>query len=463
MLKLELSRLLTQASVRPGAEHKSFVLEILMGFRMAWILRVIFCAAGCTFFGACSSGSPTAPIGLSKPPIKHVFTIILENQAYDNTFGTVMPVPYLSKTVAAQGALLENYYGTSHFSNGNYLTLISGQAVTLDAQDDCTNDSAKGLPLSVAGSNHVDIVVSGVEAYDQVKGVGCVYPAATQTIADQLSAKGLRWKGYMEDMGKDPTREAATCGEPGAGIGNADNTVTEQVSPPDGYAARHNPFVYFHSLLDSGACAKNVVPLTSLTADLASVATTPNYVFITPNLCNDGHDVPCLLAGGSPSTLKDENDFLTEWVPIIVHSPAFQADGLLMVTFDESGAALGTGDGNTSIYDGSSCCNEPSGANTQLPGLGRAAAFMIAHGLLPPDAYAGTVGHSGGGRTGTILVSPFIKPGTVSTVEYNHYSTLRTIEDYFGLSHLGYAAYPGTTDFGPDVFGSTITRYSPNL
>jgi hypothetical protein len=124
---------------------------------------------------------------------------------------------------------------------------------------------------------------------------------------------------------------------------------------------------------------------------------------------------------------------------------------------------LGTGDGNTSIYDGSSCCNEPSGANTQLPGLGRLAALEIAHGLLPADAYAGTVGHSGGGRTGTILVSPFIKPGTVSTVEYNHYSTLRTVEDYFGLSHLGYAAYPGTTDFGPDVFGATIAAYSPNL
>src|SRR5664279_5689079 len=302
-----------------------------MSVRMTSILRIILCAAGCAFFVACSSGSPTAPVGLSKPPIKHVFTIILENQAYDNTFGSVMPVPYLSKTVAAQGALLENYYARSHFSNGNYLTLISGQAVTLDAQDDCTDNSANGIPLSVGGSKHVDIVVSGVEAYDQIKGEGCIYPAATKTIADQLSAKGLRWKGYMEDMGNDPTREAATCGEPGAGIGAADNTVKEQVPPnqsggrlpiADRYAARHNPFVYFHSLLDSGACAKNVVPLNekTLTADLASVATTPNYVFITPNLCSDGHDVPCLSAtpqsADNPSTLADENNFLAKWVPI---------------------------------------------------------------------------------------------------------------------------------------------------
>jgi phospholipase C len=53
------------------------------------------------------------PSALTAPPIKHVFTIILENQAYDNTFGVEMPVPYLTKTVAAQGASIRNYYGTS--------------------------------------------------------------------------------------------------------------------------------------------------------------------------------------------------------------------------------------------------------------------------------------------------------------------------------------------------------------
>src|ERR1035441_7094759 len=108
-----------------------------MSVRMTSSLRVILCAVGCVLYAACSGGSPSTPVGLSQQPIKHVFTIILENQAYDNTFGTVMPVPYLSKTVAAQGALLENYYGTSHFRNGNHHTLISGQAATLDAHHHC--------------------------------------------------------------------------------------------------------------------------------------------------------------------------------------------------------------------------------------------------------------------------------------------------------------------------------------
>ena len=429
-----------------------------------FLSRALVAALACATFAACSEPG----VVLSKPPpfdtsapIKHVFTIILENQAYDNTFGVEMPVPYLTKTVAAQGALVENYYGTSHFSLGNYLSLVSGEAVTKDNQDDCTN-LAPGV-----GSNYIDIASMGVGDYGQVRGTGCVYPAATLTVADQLSSAGLTWKGYMEDMGNDPTREQTTCGQPIGGIGAADNTSKAQVPPgfakggteaiTDQYAARHNPFVYFHSLLDSGLCKQHVVPLnaSTLPRDLASVATTPNYVFVTPNLCDDGHDVPCKTPG-NPSTYVNENAFLQKWVPMIVESPAFQQDGLLMITFDESSPSPSPIDGTFTVYDGTACCSEPSGPNTQLPGVPDAAA---AFGLK----ITGSVGNSGGGRTGTLLVSPFIKPGTVSAVAYNHYSTLRSIEDYFGLSHLGYADYPGTADFGPDIFGPIINRYKPVL
>ncbi|HEV3047252.1 MAG TPA: alkaline phosphatase family protein [Solirubrobacteraceae bacterium] len=69
---------------------------------------------------------------------------------------------------------------------------------------------------------------------------------------------------------------------------------------------------------------------------------------------------------------------------------------------------------------------------------------------------------TGGGDTGSVLISPYIKPGTVSTVFYNHYSWLRTMEDLFAVAkaspgldkkgHIGYAAQPGLAPFGPDVF-----------
>ncbi len=113
-----------------------------------------------------------------------------------------------------RGASVPNYYGTSHFSLGNYLSLISGQAVTKENQDDCTN-LAPGV-----GSNYIEIASTGLAAYRQVTGLGCVYPAATSTIADQLAGAGYTWKGYMEDMGDDtelrfhhaePERRRARC------------------------------------------------------------------------------------------------------------------------------------------------------------------------------------------------------------------------------------------------------------
>jgi hypothetical protein len=71
---------------------------------------------------------------------------------------------------------------------------------------------------------------------------------------------------------------------------------------------------------------------------------------------------------------------------------------------------------------------------------------------------------TGGGDTGSVLISPYIRPGSVSNVYYNHYSWLRTMEDIFnvahaskgldGQGHLGYAAQPGLAPFGPDVFNN---------
>lgn len=69
---------------------------------------------------------------------------------------------------------------------------------------------------------------------------------------------------------------------------------------------------------------------------------------------------------------------------------------------------------------------------------------------------------NGGGDTGSVLISPYIKPGSGAATYYNHYSWLRTMEDLFsvgkaspgldGKGHIGYAAQPGLAPFGPDVF-----------
>jgi len=182
-----------------------------------------------------------------------------------------------------------------------------------------------------------DFVQTGTAPDGQAIGHGCVYPANVRTLADQLTKAGLGWRGYMEDMGNDPQREATSCGH--AVIGEKD--PTHRAEPPsatspigDQYAARHDPFVYFHSILDSPDCAKNVIRLDQLPSDLQAVASTPEFSFITPNLCHDGHDEPC--KNGEHGGLESADGFLKHWVPIITAAPAFKLDGLLIITFDES-------------------------------------------------------------------------------------------------------------------------------
>ena len=183
------------------------------------------------------------------PPIKHVFVVNLENKGYDETFGPDSPAPYLSQTLRGRGQLLTQYYGTAHNSLPNYIAQISGQGPDSQTQADCQTYS--------------DFVQAGTVAPQQAVGNGCVYPANVKTVADQLEAKGLTWRGYMEDMG-------TPCRHPAA------NAVddTQQAEVGDQYAARHNPFVYFHSITDRASCAANDVDLSQLTHDLATTATT---------------------------------------------------------------------------------------------------------------------------------------------------------------------------------------------
>ncbi|MTJ81544.1 MAG: phosphoesterase [Telmatospirillum sp.] len=361
----------------------------------------------------------------SLPPVGHVFVIMLENKTYSETFGPASPAPYLSRELPAKGALLSRFYGVAHFSLPNYIALISGQAPNPDTQDDC--------------ETYTDFVTTGLGADGQVIGRGCVYPASVPTLADQLSAAGRSWKAYLEDMGNDPARESPRCGHPP--LGAADRT--QVAAPNDQYAARHNPFVYFHSIIDGPDCAARVVALPALSDDLRSAATTPEFVYIAPNLCHDGHDggrPGVLCANGEPGGLASADAFLRLWVPRILAAPAFQKDGLLVITFDEADVPE-IGDPGA---DASACCGELPGPNVQ-PGQMIGGVASRGPGIAGP----------GGGRIGAVVLSPFVRPGTRSSQPYNHYSLLRTIEDLFGLGYLGYAGRPDLRPFGSDLFRSS--------
>ena len=340
--------------------------------------------------GTGASGSPsagptaggTATQAASKPG--HIFVINLENKGYNAVWGAGSEATYLSQTLRSQGVLLSEYYGIAHNSNPNYLAQISGQASNAMTRDDCPTYTA--------------FHQTGMAELGQVEGTGCVYPASVPTVAGQLSAAGKTWKGYMEDMG-------TPCRHPKLGAKDSSQGAKEG----DQYATRHNPFVYFESITSSPDCQSNVVDFGELAGDLQSVDTTPNLSYISPNLCNDGHDNPCV--DGSTGGLAAADTWLSQQVPAILDSPAFKQDGMLVITFDESeGKTVG-----------------PSG-------------------LLP--------GGTAGGRIGALVLSPFTNGGTTSDRAYNHFSLLASIEDAFSLPRLGYAGAPGLNSFGADVFNA---------
>jgi phospholipase C len=118
-------------------------------------------------------------------------------------------------------------------------------------------------------------------------------------IGRQLTDARIPWRAYMEGL-------TAGC-----------------FDSPYPYALRHNPFAFY-----GGACPSNVVPLTQLDADLRS--NTPRFVWITPDLCHDGHDC----------AVEEADAWLARLVPKILASPAWRSDGVLFVVWDEGDPQL---------------------------------------------------------------------------------------------------------------------------
>jgi phosphatidylinositol-3-phosphatase len=198
---------------------------------------------------ATGEATPAAP-----PQIDHIVVIVLENTTAEAVLTTKRAQAPFLNSLANRGTQLDAMFGVDHHSLPNYLAMVSGQASTGKTRADC-------------------FVFS------------CVYPPGQdQTVADQLEAKGLTWKAYVDAM---PT----PC------LHSAEGHVEKYRT---GYAARHNPFLYFAGIVRNDTrCAAHDVPLGQLATDTAAGAL-PNLSFIIPDTCHDGHD--CADWSSSPST-----------------------------------------------------------------------------------------------------------------------------------------------------------------
>jgi hypothetical protein len=309
---------------------------------------------------------PPATPAPAPPSISHVFVVVLQDKTYDQLYGAQAQGTYLQSLVPT-GVLLSNYYAIDKGGLPNYVAMTSGQAPNADTQSDC--------------ATYTD--------------PGCVYPAGVRTLPDQLVAASLTWKGYVEGMERtDPP--TAGCRHPAPGQPDP----TAQPGGDHGYTTHHDPFAYFHSLIDQRACAETDVPLAALDADLKDASVTPNWSLIVPDLTDGG---------------EKADEFLKRLIPKIQKSNAYKNGGLIVITTDRTPPP------------------PPPDPNAPPPDPNAPAP--------PPDPNAPAPqpdpNDPGGGKVGALLISPTLTGGATDDTVYTHYSLLRTIEDLYRLDALG--------------------------
>ncbi|HLO28117.1 MAG TPA: alkaline phosphatase family protein [Anaerolineales bacterium] len=267
--------------------------------------------------------TPTSGPQALVPNFDHIVMITFENKEFGSVIGSPL-MPNYNK-LAHEYTLLTQYYAIRHPSLPNYLALMGGDTFGVDS--DCRKCFVN-----------------------------------EPSLPDLIEASGRTWKAYQEDMPQ-------PC----------------YLGDTNLYVQKHNPFVYFDPIrLNPQRCEQAIVPLTTLETDIEA-GTLPNFVYITPNICNDSHNC----------SLDVADAWLTNQLATLI--PALDASGdsyLIVMMFEE-------GQGNHT------CCGLPE---------------------------------PGGGRVPVVLYSPLVKTGFEDATPYTHYSLLKTISAAWGLKYLGHAA-----------------------
>ena len=284
-----------------------------------------FLAGVVVAMGALVTSLAVPSAGAATPaPYTHVFEVVMENFSYAQAMATPA-----YRALATRYAYASNYYAAAHPSLPNYLALSGGS--TFATTSDCT---------------------------------ACYVGAPN--LFSQLANAHVSFDAYLE-------------GAPSACY----------LNPWGGndYASKHNPWRYYLDVRASRALCSHLRPYGELGALLAGPASrVAHFVWVTPDLCHDGHDCGPSLA----------SRWLTSFVAAVTKSAAWRDHGVLYVTWDEA-----------------------NGDNTGVVGH-RVRAF------------------GGGGHVLTLVITPGVNHVVLRTA-LNHYSLLATIEQNFALARLGFA------------------------
>jgi phosphatidylinositol-3-phosphatase len=318
--------------------------------RFGWRLRTSVGVLGALALVATALGggrptvdrmAPTLTLTATTAP-PHIMLIVEENRPYNTVIGSAF-APYLN-TLASTYVSATNWYAVQHTSEDDYVELISG--------------ANQGIPIGK--------------------------PYASSTLVDELHAKGIPWKAYIENLPSDCFK------------GQTTNGLSDVF---------HNPFHYFtrYGTTTGKWCSstdlstEGVVPYPGSSALVSALDATsaPDFVDLVPNDCNEMHGDK---KTGSTCATDDQRQLITAgdtWLstnlPSILNSAWFKANGTVIVTWDESGSTDSTG-----------CCG----------------------------------GVATGGHIPTIVISSLNKGRGAFTSIGDHYGTLAAIEKAYGVTLL---------------------------
>jgi hypothetical protein len=251
-----------------------------------------------TLLGAFAAPSGATTVREGVPPFGHVFLIIGENTDYSHVTST--NAPYLTETIRPQSAWLTNYYAATHWSQANYVALVTGQFTRCEQMD------------------------GGAACHQNV-----------DNLYHQLDASGSTWKTWLESgTAKCDTGSGGSCSStvpcPLTGFYTTGNPpiLFDNIEGPNGIWSATNP---------SQECLNNDVPAGTAAAGMGTFNTdlatgsVAKFNMVIPNGCEDG-EANCKPVNNRYTQF---DNFLAREVPLIEASPAFGTNGVIIILYDE--------------------------------------------------------------------------------------------------------------------------------
>lgn len=253
----------------------------------------------------------------SPAPPSGIMVLMLENQEYSSIIGGtgLTNAPNIN-ALAASYPICTSYYGDSHPSLPNYISLVTGLHASV------TDDNPPSSHTALSGQAN---------------------------LFAQLDTAGIPWTAYFESL----------TGNPLVDEGSTDPTGDQL------YAVHHNPMAYVATsaqLAWSGSAVTgtwaskcNAYSQSAMTTYLNNSANQDAFVWVTPNMMDDMHD-PVGTSANDNASIQAGDTWVNTFVTAVQGTSWYTSGGTILIIWDEAynttGSQVAGGFGSPAVNGG---------------------------------------------------------------------------------------------------------------